>query len=202
MTVLHIDRIAELLDLHEPLEHEVSETTREAAVAAILKPGEHTEALFILRASKDGDPWSGHMAFPGGHKDATDLSVRHTAERETWEEIGLDLTQHARYLGQLDQVRANPRGRNIDMVVTPVVYLLESDDFVLKPNHEVADVLWGSLNDMYRGHVLDQRHFHVGTDSASFPGYTVGEQFVWGLTFRMLEDFFSLLDPDYIPRGS
>ena len=90
------------------------------------------------------------MAFPGGHKDDVDASLRRTAERETFEEIGLDLSQHASFLGELNTIRANPR-RTIDMAVTPYVYELHSDEFTLDPNHEVADVLWGSLDDMISG---------------------------------------------------
>ena len=95
MSILKIDSIIDRLDQHQPLLQEIVPGTREAAVAAILRPGPQPEMLFILRASKDGDPWSGHMAFPGGHRESSDASLRATAERETWEEIGLDLTQHA-----------------------------------------------------------------------------------------------------------
>ena len=151
MSILKIDSIITRLNGHQRELEDVGDGTREAAVAAILRPGDHTEALFILRASREGDPWSGQMAFPGGHKDPEDISIRHTAERETWEEIGLDLSRHARHLGELDQIRVRPRGRNIDMVVTPVLYVLESEPAMLNPNHEVADILWGSLDEMYSG---------------------------------------------------
>ena len=201
MSILKIDSIIDRLDQHQPLLQEIVPGTREAAVAAILRPGPQPEMLFILRASKDGDPWSGHMAFPGGHRESSDASLRATAERETWEEIGLDLTQHGRYLGQLDQVRANPRGRNIDMVVTPVVYILENPDVVMTPNYEVADILWGSLRDMHTGDSLTQRQSIVGNRSQAFTGYKVGNEVVWGLTLRMLDHFFGLLDPTFKPRG-
>ncbi|MFT4714450.1 MAG: 8-oxo-dGTP pyrophosphatase MutT (NUDIX family), partial [Candidatus Azotimanducaceae bacterium] len=143
MSILKIDSIVSRLDGHKRDLEEIGEGTREAAVATILRPGNQTEAMFILRASRDGDPWSGQMAFPGGHRDPGDLSIRHTAERETWEEVGLDLSSHAHHLGELDQIRVRPRGRNIDMVVTPVLYVLKSEPFVLNPNDEVAEILWG-----------------------------------------------------------
>ncbi|HBF63055.1 MAG TPA: CoA pyrophosphatase, partial [Gammaproteobacteria bacterium] len=35
-----------------------------------------TDILFIKRAEKVGDPWSGHMAFPGGHREREDDGLR------------------------------------------------------------------------------------------------------------------------------
>ncbi len=175
--------------------------TREAAVATILRStGDDLEALFILRATKAGDPWSGHMAFPGGHREAHDESLRHTAERETLEEIGLDLSVDARYIGRIAPVRANPRGRNIDMVVTPFVFVLENAQPKLTPNYEVADVLWGSLNDMYHGRSFTHDEFEVGGKAVLFPGYSVGNHVVWGMTLRMLDLFFAALDPGWQDR--
>lgn len=42
------------------------------------------------------------MAFPGGRRHREDVSDMHTAERETMEECGLDLSRHAVLLGQLN----------------------------------------------------------------------------------------------------
>lgn len=183
---------------HSPEEHELREKTRRAAVSMVLKEeGDHTEALFILRAKQDGDPWSGHMAFPGGHHEPHDPSLQHTAERETLEEIGLDLRRTSRFIGAIDPVRANPRGRDLDMIVCPFVYELENPDVVFRPNHEVADVLWGSLNDMHSGMSHTMGEFNVAGERVRYPGYGVGDEIVWGLTFRMLDQLFRLLDPGW-----
>lgn len=198
---LTIENITETVVRHEPVHYERLESTRQAAVAIILRFDQgDTEALFILRASHEGDPWSGHMAFPGGHRDPGDDLLRHTAERETLEEIGLDLNLSGRFIGEIDAVRANPRGRNLDLVVTPFVYLLEDKDASMEANYEVADILWGSLNNMHSGEALTTGEFRVQEEHHKFPGYDVQGQVVWGLTFRMLDQFFGMLDPSWDPK--
>ena len=201
MSLVHIDRIRESVLNHAPVQLPTRDKTRLAAVALVLRAGEaDTEALFILRARKEGDPWSGQMAFPGGHLDPGDESLRHAAERETHEEIGLDLSLHGDFIGQIDPVRANPRGRDLDMVVTPFVYELKQHDVRFAPNYEVADVLWGSLYQMHVGHALTRGEFVIGGKKVSYPGYGVGEEIVWGLTYRMLDMLFAMLDPDWEAR--
>lgn len=201
MSLLTIRHIECRLREHQPARYELQASTRQAAVAAVLRENQgHTEALFILRGTSEGDPWSGHMAFPGGHLDPEDDTLRDAAERETLEEVGLDLKKFARLLGPIDQVRANPRGRNLDMIVTPFVYALEREPGELTPNYEVADILWGSLNDMYTGDSLTTDVFNVHGEQHRFPGYGVGGHLVWGLTYRMLDQFFGMMDPDWEPR--
>lgn len=50
------------------------------------------EVLFIKRASRVGDRWTGHVALPGGKRDPEDADDKAAAVREAWEEIGLNLT--------------------------------------------------------------------------------------------------------------
>ena len=169
---------------------------REAAVALVLQPKvSGLRALFILRAKKEGDPWSGQMALPGGHRETIDADLVETARRETHEEIGLDLNKAGRYLGSLAGIRANPRA-GFDLVVTPQVFALEDKAVPLQPNEEVAEVLWGNLDEMISGRSLTDASFPEFQREGTFPGYQVGAQVVWGLTFRMINDFFELIRPD------
>lgn len=200
MSDLSISTIEACIKSYRPTAYAVGEQTRQAAVATILRQqGSETQALFILRAQQEGDPWSGHMAFPGGHKDPQDSDLQQTAVRETREELNLDLVEHARLLGPLEHVKANPGGANIDMVVTPFVYLLEGQPEII-PNDEVADYHWGSLQKMFSGEALTSREFQVPGGTKSFPGYDVAGEIVWGLTFRVLDHFFTLLDPNWERR--
>ena len=201
MPSLKIGKIRQSVAGHSPIQYPLSKSTRQAAVSIVLRPSEKdTEVLFILRATKEGDPWSGHMAFPGGHFEVSDASLRCTAERETLEEIGLDLTVAAKYIGQIDPVQANPRGRELDMIVTPFVYELIAPAVSFNPNYEVADVLWGSLREMYEGSSHKICEFDIEGNRVKYPGFSVGEEIVWGLTYRMIELFFAVLDPCWEDR--
>ena len=49
------------------------------------------EVLYIRRSLNPTDRWSGDLAFPGGKANPGE-NDRETCERETMEEVGLDLT--------------------------------------------------------------------------------------------------------------
>jgi 8-oxo-dGTP pyrophosphatase MutT (NUDIX family) len=168
-----------------------------AAVAAILRApshGDDAEILLIRRAERDGDPWSGHMAFPGGRREPTDPSLLDTALRETREEVGLDLTQHAELLARLPDVPAVARGRRIGMIIAPFVFALrDTAPLELTLSAEVAEVLWAPLGPLARGERAAAFSYQHEGNHYSMPGFQVGERIVWGLTYRMLELLFGAL---------
>jgi 8-oxo-dGTP pyrophosphatase MutT (NUDIX family) len=172
---------------------------REAAVAVIVRPGAAgTDILFIKRAEKSGDPWSGHMAFPGGHREPSDADLRAAAERETLEEIGLDL-RGADYLGPLDHQHAMARGRLLNMLIAPHVFAIEGTP-TFAPNYEVQEVVWAPLDDLASNHRHATEMRPMAGTPTVFNGYRLEQgHFVWGLTYRMVKSFFSAIDPDWRP---
>lgn len=192
---MHIAEIRRRLTAHEP--RILPPAAFEASVAMVLRPSaDGAEALFIERSKKPQDPWSGQMAFPGGRLDDDDRDLRHTAERETEEEVGLSLAG-ARLVGRLDDQTGQRAGQGRQLRIAAFVYELASgtgNDLVL--NYEVAEALWVPLawfEDPAR--VIDYRH--PPYPEISFPGVIVGDpkrHIVWGLTFRFLAAFFEILD--------
>ena len=169
----------------------------EAAVAAILRepaPGEEVEILLMRRAEREGDPWSGHMAFPGGRRDPEDADLLATAVRETREEVGLDLDAHGKLLGALDPVPAIARGRRIGLTISPFVFALATrEPPPLVPNDEVAELLWWPLGALGRGETRGTFPYtHEGV-VMHLPCLHVGDRVVWGLTYQMLQAFFETL---------
>ena len=179
------------------------EKTRQAAVAIILREAsmdsaEQTEVLFIQRAERPGDPWSGQMAFPGGHREDSDSSLQAAAVRETHEEIGLSLGD-ADYLGALNHQQAKPRGRVLNMLIAPHVFVTQ-DTPNFTPNREVAEVVWAPLPTLASNTLHDTETLKMAGKPTIFNGYRLsGGHFVWGLTYRILKSFFTAVDSKWQP---
>lgn len=67
------------------------EIREQASVSVIVRTADPVDVLFIKRARNPRDPWSGHMALPGGRREAHDDDLLATAIRETHEETGIEL---------------------------------------------------------------------------------------------------------------
>lgn len=170
---------------------------RSAAVAAILREQNETlEVLFIRRAEREGDPWSGHMAFPGGRRSPSDTDLLATAVRETSEEIGLDLARTAELVGVLDDQDATGRGSTTSLPTRPFVFELR-DDAPFTFNHEVTEALWTPVEPLYAGSRRTSVSVTYKGQDYKLPGWDLDGRVVWGLTYRMMSTLLSALSaPD------
>ena len=166
-----------------------------AAVALVLRDaGASIEALFIRRAERPDDPWSGQMAFPGGREEPGDEDLRATAVRETREEIGVDLTREAEYLGGLDEVRAMARMRPMSLSITPYVFRL-SGGFEPRLSDEVRSVHWLPLAQLLGPGLRSTMDYVQEGVSMQFPCLRFEELVIWGLTYRMFMSFQERFPP-------
>ena len=166
-----------------------------AAVAIMVREGlAATEILMIRRATREGDPWSGHMGFPGGRRDPCDVCNFACVLRETEEEIGVDLAEWGTCLGELSDVNTGWRKDRPEMLVTPFVFRV-AELPKLTPNYEVDDVVWVPLHFLIDHHNREPlewewRDQKVGTDSYLYDTYRI-----WGLSLMMIDEMISILDP-------
>lgn len=191
-----VQEICSAIATHQPNELPDSEGLKRAAVAAVLRDGEASaELLFIHRAEDPRDPWSGHMAFPGGRVDPEDEGALAAALRETREEVGLDLEADGEFIGRLSDVPAVGRGRPLNMVITPFVFSIEELP-LLTPNHEVEVVVWvpiAFLADLSNRSTFPYRRYGLCLE---LPSYKFGEHLIWGLTFGMVDELLSIIAPE------
>jgi 8-oxo-dGTP pyrophosphatase MutT (NUDIX family) len=167
---------------------------RHAAVAILLRPaGDSAEILFIKRAERDGDPWSGHLAFPGGRAEESDASLLDVAMREAFEEVGIDARQGGRVLGRLPTLR--PLSVRIPSVtVTPFVALAPSGVVPRIQPEEVAETFWMSLAALRNGGRAATVRRETNDGAREFPGYPSPKGPIWGITERILSQFLALTE--------
>lgn len=162
---------------------------RRAAVAVVAGPGD--ELLFIRRAERVGDPWSGDMAFPGGREEPHDPHPRGTAERETREEVGLDL-EGARFLGALTPMASPLRTPGRALTIHPYVFrvdgwpaFIQSEEVAAIHRFELSRFLAGEARGEFtwRGYGLERQ----------LPCVRLDGTFLWGLTLRVVDDLVERL---------
>lgn len=188
------------LTAHEP-RRVLPRDKEQAAVALILRPGARdVELLFIERKSHLHDPWSGHIAFPGGRRERGDSGLRHTAMRETEEEVGLYL-RSGRYLGQLSDVS----GASLSVCVAGYVFAAPPRTRVTANPEEVADAFWVALSDLKASRRQQIRAFPFrGLEGRSFPAVDLlgpGRPVLWGITYRFVAQLLHLIGHDLPGSG-
>ena len=158
-----------------------------AAVGVVFKRDNgELELLLVKRAEVPGDPWSGDMAFPGGKRGPNDNGLIETVTREVYEETSIDLSS-GHFLGVMDPVGSTAKR---GMTVLPMVFLLDEQPEI-RINEELAYHLWTPFQGLVnsRGKALVKNRYDTDV-------FHVGDDVVWGLTFRMLERLIGLAADD------
>ena len=159
-----------------------------AAVAMVIGP--HGMLRMMVRAEREGDPWSGHVGFPGGREELDDRDLLATACRETREEVGWVLSE-ADCLGPLDPVRSPVGGRS-DVVVRPFVFWVDRP-LQERLNHEVAEVFSVSLATLMEGVGRGDFTLRWSEHEATLPCVRIGGRRLWGMSLRMVDDLLERL---------
>ncbi len=183
--------LATRLRQHVPREVVPTAHSRLAAVAAVLRVVSEPELLFIKRADAEHDPWSGHVAFPGGRIETRDASLEATAIRETFEELALDLTQ-GRMLGQLDDLA--PRSRSLPPIIVRPFVAVVAPDVSFVASREVASMFWVPLSQLQHEDAKTEHVLQVNGVTARFPAYRIDTHIVWGLTERIVRQLLLFLE--------
>ncbi len=174
-----------LNDLSQILQMKKTEPNNKAhaAVAILLMTNDtKPKVLLVKRATRENDPWSGHMAFPGGRRGKDDIDLKTTAMRETWEETGIDLNKF-NFIGCIDSIYSTVRP---DMCIQPYIFACtELPDIAL--NEELIAFYWINLEDLERSQSL------IRIEYIDHPAYIIEEEVIWGLTFRMLKRLIEIL---------
>jgi 8-oxo-dGTP pyrophosphatase MutT (NUDIX family) len=172
---------------------------RLAAIALVLRPGTgpaeaaDPELLMIKRAEAEGDPWSGHVACPGGRMEPGDHDLEQTAIRETWEETGVDLARDGKVLGALDDV--SPRTPTLPPIIVRPYVAVVKPELEIVQSSEVAEAFWVPLAALRERAAWGTAMVPIrGSGERQVAAFRHGAYTVWGLTERVLRQFLAYLE--------
>lgn len=158
-----------------------------ASVMICLRDGARgTEILLCRRATRAGDPWSGHVGLPGGGVDPQDDGPLAAAVRETLEEVGFDPTLHGEVIGALEPLQ--PRSFPI-LISAYVAHIRESVDLVL--SDEMAAAWWTPFVDL-EAVSAEVPEAPTLVSAWRLPHDDAADVVLWGITYRLLDRLLAL----------
>jgi len=188
VTALTLELVRERLHNRQPVRI-TDPGAGEAAVALILTPAsDDLEALFIRRAQQAGDPWSGHVALPGGRREPGDADLFDTAVRETREETGITLAR-GDLVGEMDDI--TPRTPVLpNIIIRPFLFTL-ADLPDVTPSPEVASYMWVPFSRLKSA--ATRIRLDIRGNPTEVPAIVLGPDVIWGLTERIIKPIIDLL---------
>ncbi|WP_445452245.1 NUDIX hydrolase [Flavobacterium sp. 25HG05S-40] len=157
---------------------------KRAAVMMLFYPKNfQTHLALILRTSYNG-VHSSQIAFPGGKVELEDFDLKHTALRETHEEIGIH-PNSINVIRAFTEVYIPPS----NFMVYPFLgYSQDELEFVLQED-EVAGIVEFPLLDFLDDKILTTTTMNTSyAGSIDVPGFQVKEHFIWGATAMILSE--------------
>jgi len=162
-----------------------SKKARGAVGVLIKEEADDLWLLMIKRRENPRDPWSGQMAFPGGHADPQDRTLFDTVAREALEEVGIDIRKQE-FLGCL----SNLQPKNAPMVVSPFVFVVQ-EKVAPATSREAEEVLWIPMSFLLNPKNVSSIRVQMGREQVSMGCYRYSDRIIWGLSFRIIHEIIS-----------
>jgi 8-oxo-dGTP pyrophosphatase MutT (NUDIX family) len=193
MDDVRFDQLRRAFEQHTPRAAERYDGVREAAVAVLVRAHAELELLLIKRAEHEADPWSGHMALPGGRRSDNDADLLHTAVRETEEEVGVAIRREMQLIGALDEV--SPRTPRLPpLIIAPFVFAVPVDTTPVIDTREVEAAIWVPVSALRNESAASEILISLEGSARAFPSLRYGDYVIWGLTHRILVRFLEITE--------
>jgi 8-oxo-dGTP pyrophosphatase MutT (NUDIX family) len=177
-----------ILDPIEPTEGSFGENSVACVSICLRSANDDVEVLFIKRSENPNDPWSGQIAFPGGKKEEQDQDNLSAAMRECEEEVGIDLTKDAKFIGCLKPLQARIKMKVISLTLVPFVFWLD-ESVEAGRSDEVSRSFWYPMSQLLDTSTF-QRFDYSALDGNTYrmPYFDLNGEKLWGLTLRVTHD--------------
>lgn len=163
---------------------------RESAVAIVLfQQNDEMNVLLIQRPTYDG-AHSGQVAFPGGKREQTDQDLFQTAVRETYEEVGIELSEDS-YVQALTPVFIPVTGFHVDVHL----FVLNQLPALQLSEREVVEAFSVPLSDILDDAKIKRKDIRINKEIIikDVPYFDLYNKVVWGATALMLGELRAIL---------
>jgi 8-oxo-dGTP pyrophosphatase MutT (NUDIX family) len=158
---------------------------RYASVAILIAGAKQNPSIcFIRRGKWEGDPWSEHIAFPGGSR-AADEDALQTLKRELQEEIGWVVEDNQQPI-KLPQLCIRLAGRERLLLLDAFLCRVEEDLPALRCGPEVASAFWIPVAELWSLNNLDHHTLGDGSETLIYPAIRTSHGIIFGITLRVL----------------
>ena len=142
----------------------------------------------MVRTTNERDRHSGQISLPGGKKEDSDENFEQTAQRETSEEMGIDI-HYNRIIREMSPIYIPPSNFYVHSFIS---YTKKNPEFFLQESEAVELIEFPissllSLPDQPKNMVLPS------TNGAEVPVIDFNGYIIWGATSMILSEFSNLL---------
>jgi len=165
-------------------------SAKRAGVLALFYPDDlnQTHLALILRKTYKG-VHSAQIGFPGGKYEDEDITLKRTAIRETYEEIGVP-EHHIEVIKQMTEVYIPPS----NFYVQPFIGITNLTPQFIKQEDEVEDIVKVSLPHFLDDSIVVTKSVETSyTVKIDVPAYELNGHVVWGATAMMLSEVKDIL---------
>lgn len=162
---------------------------RKSAVLSLFYPKNYqTYVLLIVRSEYKG-VHSAQISFPGGKMDETDNSLKETALRETYEEVGVSVNKIS-IIKQWSEVYIPPS----NFIVSPYMGVsTENLEFNID-KREVDRVLELPISDLLDNRLISNVNLTTSySNDIEIPAFIVDDYVVWGATAMILNEIKQII---------
>lgn len=180
-----LDFLRQLCDDLAPDDHAFTGAPRHAAVCVLVAQIDHVPSICLIQRAKwDGDPWSGHLALPGGSRTG-DEDAAATVCREVHEEIGVAIANDGDLL-PLPRLKIRLAGRERLLLLDSFVHHRTGAPPALQPGPEVAAAFWIPLAELWNSRNLDHLALDDNAATLLYPAVRIPQGMIFGITLRVL----------------
>jgi 8-oxo-dGTP pyrophosphatase MutT (NUDIX family) len=157
---------------------------RKSAVMMLFYPKNAQATIILIKRNTYAGVHSAQISFPGGKAEITDANLAETALRETFEEVGIAVTD-INVVMPFTEIYIPPS----NFLVAPFLGISMDEPNFNPSAYEVAELIELPLDDLLDDSIVINSEIQTSLNqSMKVPAFKVGDHIIWGATAMILSE--------------